>query len=784
MILKLYYDRNDYKVTYGYEGDIPGGVSALPADGTYKYGQTVSVAPKATAPDGHTFVGWYRGTQDHPVSGTFAMPNFDVHILGNFVKNTNTPYRVEHYLQTKDGTGYALDGTGETRYGVTDAAVSAVAREYPGFTYNDGISNTSGTIAGDGTLVLKLYYDRNTHNVIYVYEGITPEGAPAVPSALNDVSYGTEVTVATAPAVPGYTFSGWETADATIDGDKFNMPDKDVVLKGRFASNEVDYKVNYWFQKIDAGATFDKADYELDADSYTRTAFVGEHVEADAKEHTGFAVNTTHSKSYGHVTVDANGVGNLVLDVYFDRHTYNVSYIYYGEQPLGAPDISNRDLTKVRYGTTVEVAAKPELDGYAFEGWYTHTATVQDNKFTMPDHDVTILGLFVKEHTVSYDLNGGTGADGVDYNAKSVKTGTDVTVNEAPVRSGYTFEGWKESTNTWNPGDTVTVDRNITFVAQWSRNGGGGGGGSTRYILTYETNGGNAIAKETYHAGAAVKLTKVPVKDGYVFEGWHLDQELTEDVTEVKMTKNMTVYAAWVEDNGSAGNGHETPDSLNGEDHFAYVVGYPDGTVRPDANISRAEVTSIFFRLLKPDEVRDKNLTSDNNFVDVNSPDWYHTAISTMAKLGIVKGRSADQFVPDAYITRAEFAVICARFDDSEFEIVDDFADVVGHWAESEIHEAAAHGWIRGYDDHTFRPDQFISRAEAMTMINRVLNRVPETASDLLDAMIQWPDNSDATAWYYLPVQEATNSHDYEMKNHIYEKWTALRDVTDWTKYE
>ena len=227
------------------------------------------------------------------------------------------------------------------------------------------------------------------------------------------------------------------------------------------------------------------------------------------------------------------------------------------------------------------------------------------------------------------------------------------------------------------------------------------------------------------------------------------------------MTKNITVYAKWVEDNGGAGNGYDTPGSLNGEDHFAYVVGYPDGTVRPNDNISRAEVTAIFFRLLKPDEIRDKNLTTENSFNDVNVGDWHNASISTMAKLGIVKGRYADSFVPDAFITRAEFAVICARFDDSGFEVVDNFTDVAGHWAEHDI-----------------------TRAEAMTMINRVLNRVPESADDLLAEMINWPDNSDKSAWYYLAVQEATNSHDYKMKNHIYEKWTALREVADWTKYE
>jgi uncharacterized repeat protein (TIGR02543 family) len=310
-----------------------------------------------------------------------------------------------------------------------------------------------------------------------------------------------------------------------------------------------------------------------------------------------------------------------------------------------------------------------------------------------------------------------------------------------------------------------------------------GGGGVSKHSLTYETDGGSSVDKETYTRNATVKLTKVPKKEGYIFEGWYLDKELTQRVTEVKMTKNTTVYAGWVVDNGLAGSGYDTPEILNGTDHFAYVVGYPDGTVRPNDNITRAEVTTIFFRLLKEAE-REKALTNSNSFSDVNEDDWYNTAVSTMANIGIINGRTEDSFVPNAFITRAEFAAICARFVEPDFEAANKFADVSGHWAEKEIYEAAEYGWIRGYEDNTFKPDQFITRAEAMTMINRVLNRVPETSEDLHHAMKIWSDNSDESTWYYIPVQEATNGHDYDKKNHIYEKFTELREAIDWTKYE
>lgn len=308
-------------------------------------------------------------------------------------------------------------------------------------------------------------------------------------------------------------------------------------------------------------------------------------------------------------------------------------------------------------------------------------------------------------------------------------------------------------------------------------------GGTSRYTLTYETNGGSPIDKETYARNAIAKLTKVPKKEGYIFEGWYLDKELTQKVTEVKMIKNTTVYAAWVEDNGIAGGGYDTPEKLNGDDHFAYIVGYPEGDVRPGNNITRAEVTTIFFRLVK-ENVRNMNLAYENSFSDVDILDWYNTAVSTMVKLGIVNGRNAESFDPNAFITRAEFAAICARFADTEVEAENKFTDVAGHWAEKEIYEAAEYGWIRGYEDNTFRPDRFITRAEAMTMINRVLNRIPENVNDLLDDMKKWFDNSDEAAWYYIPVQEATNSHDYDKKNNVYEKWTSLNENFDWTKYE
>ena len=273
------------------------------------------------------------------------------------------------------------------------------------------------------------------------------------------------------------------------------------------------------------------------------------------------------------------------------------------------------------------------------------------------------------------------------------------------------------------------------------------------------------------------------------------DKDITKDT---KVTESVTYTYTFTKGSsggGSSGGGggrkptvdipDDVPTGLNGDDHFAYIVGYPDGNVKPGSSITRAEVATIFFRLLTED-VRTANSTQSNSLSDVSRGQWFNHAISTLSSMGIVKGNPDGTFDPDAPITRAEFAAIAARFDDKNTNTTSNFSDIASHWAKDEIGVAANKGWINGYPDSTFRPDQYITRAEAMTLVNRVLNRLPEKSEDLLDDMIKWPDNADASVWYYLAVQEATNSHDYSDKSDAdkYEKWTKIRDARDWTLLE
>lgn len=252
-----------------------------------------------------------------------------------------------------------------------------------------------------------------------------------------------------------------------------------------------------------------------------------------------------------------------------------------------------------------------------------------------------------------------------------------------------------------------------------SGGGGGGGGGSSisRYTLTYDLGYENLREQETYAAGTRVDLDWTPARDGYSFTGWYTDAAGTTRVTTVTMDRNRTVYAGWKK--------YTVPDTLNDEDHFAYIVGYPDGNVHPEWNITRGEVAAVFFRLLDPD-VRTQNLTWDCTFTDVPLNSWHRSSIATMQAMGIVSG----------------------------------------------------------HNPQAFRPDVPITRAEAMTLVNHMLLRLPETPDDLLDDMIHWPDNADTTFWSYLAVQEATNSHDCQRKpDGVYETWTALTPNEDWFQY-
>ena len=419
--------------------------------------------------------------------------------------------------------------------------------------------------------------------------------------------------------------------------------------------------------------------------------------------------------------------------------------------------------------------------------------------------------------TVTYDGNGADSGKTTDPTAYA--TGAKATVKENNyTRGGYTFTGWNTkadgSGDSYKTGDWITMTGSVILYAQWTRNSSHGGDDDDKYffaIQKVDAQDGHALngAKfELYQLDKndrivnrrVVETTQQSNKNGIALfsvdnkksydgiwyyaevsapEGYVLDRTEYE-INDKDFSDSLSTavkYADTVRNYRGT-----TPDLLNDSDHFAYVIGYKDGNVRPYGLISRAETTTIFFRLLK-DSVRDGNLLTGNTYTDVADDYWANTAISTMTGLGIVQGRSATTFDPKAPITRAQFAAICARFDTGKSNGEQTFSDIQGHWAEKYIQRAAELGWIKGFEDGTFRPDTYITRAQAMTMINRVLNRIPEDESDLLPGMNVWPDCNPGD-WFYLAIQEATNSHDYRHKAGSYETWTGLNADPDWTRYE
>jgi uncharacterized repeat protein (TIGR02543 family) len=335
------------------------------------------------------------------------------------------------------------------------------------------------------------------------------------------------------------------------------------------------------------------------------------------------------------------------------------------------------------------------------------------------------------------------------------------------------------------------------------------------YNVIYNGNGntsGTTVVTNTYAQGAPVTVPGPGnlAKTNYIFSGWSTNADATvadatyaPGSTFTMPANDVNLYAVWKYDVGPQSNNSSTATpggtaatttttttappaavALDTTDHFAYIIGYPNGTVKPGGNITRAEVATIFFRLLT-DSSRSSVWQTTNSYKDVPQSKWFNNAISTLSNAGIIKGYPNGKFMPNASITRAEFAAMAARFATGSPTSSVTFSDLNGNWATNEIYRAAGLGWVTGYPDGTFRPNQSITRAEAMSIINRVLDRSVTSTSDLLSNMHQWSDNSNVSAWYYFDVQEATNSHDYVRNaDGTTEKWTAMIADPDWKALE
>ena len=760
---------------------------------------------QATAPtaDGFEFDGWYKDSdckQKFEEDGEVLTANTNLYGRWTRLGTKTVTFKVQngtwsdHLSADKNVTVDLRNGFGTlSENDVPTGMIPDGGYQAPGAWDSRPNTNTDGISETGNYVYTYTFPPKNKCTVTYHWVSTeNPDSAALPPQAT--VTKDTPYPVATVAPVEGWKFSGWYTNEAcngtSVTTVTCSSAGQNIDLYGK------------WTHPDYCTVTF-LADYEGAERGYL-----------DANKQT---VVLTYTVPYGstlrkeRISLPTPVPGEATYYFFKDWDLDNLFYT--DPDVLNMPVRSNLTFVAqwwpivtfdanggvwssgeaMRYvkiqTDTEKVAAEstPVRNGYTFLGWYT--AADGGNRANFEEkvnRPTTLYAHWAKNAAVTFRIVNGTWSGG----AAEDKTVTVVLYPQADGTASGTLDasyvpqimlpapgyentagGWEQTPNT----DPNGITGDVTYVYRFGSTGGGSSSGhSTRYTLHYESNGGTAYKDERCSSGTKVTLGKTPTRESYTFTGWYADKALTQKITTVTMNSDKTVYAGW-EATG-------VPDKLNGDDHFAYVIGYPDGKVHPEGNISRAETATIFFRLLKSD-IRDGNLTADNEFSDVSDGQWHNKAVSTMAKLGIVKGRRADRFDPDASITRAEFAAICARFNTKPVENSGSFSDISGHWAENEIERAAAFGWISGYPDGTFRPDARITRAEAMTMINRVLCRMPQSESDLLDSMVTWPDNKPSD-WHYLAVQEATNSHDFNRQGEVGESWTKLTSVPDWTRYQ
>lgn len=712
---------------------------------------------KVTLGTGDTFLGW-MDMQDH-------MPfHFDTRIHRDYKLYAKTGNAEQFTVTYALGGGSGNEPVDSNKYarGAQAVVLSAAGVTPPTgkvFLYWSADSTRcypGGKLTVTGDMTLTAVYGQKTETVEVTYHS---NFAPDKTYTTAEMPNNSTITLPGytdlgLPENQGYTFAGWNT-QADGSGTTY-QPDVKVLVDTMAPGNHLyaiwakgtgtPYEVHHYLERLDGGYPSEPNDTDnLRGETGAWTA-------AAAKSYDGFT-----PMEFEQQRINANG--KTVVEIRYTRNSYLLTY----KDSLSAGVYASQTY---KYGAAVTAIADPTKTGYTFTGW---SPTVPA---TMPAEALTVYAQWRKTtpDTVVFDpnnINGKTlAAKSLTVYSGSAPWETFEVVVKEPAgtqRSSGTvrLSGGSQSASftdfdpiTFPAAGTYTftvgeVDRNTRYMS-YDRN---------LYTLTVkvEEKGGMLVISDVYYTNAAGRSYRdFPI----VFSNTY---------------GSYTPYVPVVPP--------KTPDKLNADDHFAYVIGYPDGGVHPHATITRAETATIFFRLLT-EKTRKDNLTKYHSFRDVPQGAWYNAAVATMAKLKIITGYPDGTFQPDAPVTRAEFAAIAARFDEKSARTTASFRDIYGHWAERYISRSAELGWIRGYTDNTFRPDQSITRAEAMALINRVLNRNPESKDDLLRSMNIFNDNLDTAKWYYLDVQEAANSHDFIRKANGYEMWKKLRADPDWKALE
>lgn len=771
---------NLYKVTYA-KGNIPDGEDfTLPKEETYFLGD-YTVRKMETSSQNYKFLGWVYENELLKEGSTIKAPNKDITLTAKWEKKP-VVYKVNYDWGTfapsdqtcpTNGNSYETEAAVpmDTTFNSNSTSNANNGEQkglwtFSGWTKDATIQTNYGddvitkTITYKGTWTFEAKPITTTYKVVYKWDG--GDGVPeGVTLPTDSTSYDSETaaknavdknftSASTSNAKKGdkeglWKFSGWTPSDPVDSTTEEHT--KVITFTGTWTFAEKVVKVTYdWGtpapsdKTCPTGGTYNteeaaKADMDKILTN-TSTSNAPNGSIAGSWKFSGWTETKTTSDDGNTILIALTGTWNFTPS-------------------------ETKTITGVLNGL-VQKEFKAQYN-YSTEGTFTATAEVM----VMPRPEAIS---YTAEGDVPSDNN--TNTPGTD-NTKTF-TGT-VTLKTGKTKA-FDFSAKDKMADVLTPNTryTVRVSEDKGDLSKVTYD-------TTKYILGFETDG-NAVVDYIWIAKE---------KDS---ENDHPELESVEGTT-ITFHNIYTYKRHHSSSDGGNGGGkkEEKPTveikdddalGLNNTDHFAYIVGYGNGEVRPQNSITRAEVAAIFFRLLE-DDVRDANYTRQNKFTDVSNDAWYCSAVSTLSAMGIISGYPDATFRPNASITRAEFAAIATRFDVNGDKTPASFNDIAGHWAKDEIAVAANNGWVNGYEDGSFRPQNKITRAETMSLVNRVLNRKPETAEDLLENMTKWTDNADTNAWYYLAVQEATNSHYYKYKeNSQYEKWTELRETRDWSELD
>ena len=799
---------NRYRLTYDVGNHntnwIPSGLGAVvQSNPLHYYQETVTSAAAPTIPEAEKtilaangtnfqgtweFQGWKRSDTGETVpvgERSFSMPNHDLTLTAQWEFTPNT-YKVAYNLNN----------------GMGDPPAGHDSYTYPEIQGKTGVDTSKSGIPFGASVQLRDFLGTPPTGKYFAGWGLTPNGPVAYEpeESVNNESLKVTTSRNTITLYAIYKDIGTVTVEfaendanrGSVDVRQGSFSEINGTLSGDTVRSVATAKPGYHF----TGWTCETSGKRTDAKTLKVTA---SQVQTLFKEHPNqrvFRFTAQFEPNSFTVRYNANGGEGTMDDQTFqyagteNAYLKQNTFVRPGYRFLGWSETSGEQVNVV-YADQAKFLGVPANNGATvtlYAQWKAYSPVTI--RYTAFPNDLGMVTLNKEDQTASAATQE-TGSP--DPALEAIVGATATTV------SGSVFEGWYDQHGTllskepqYKPTPVNDLYEGGSYVAHFH---------AQQYTLRFNANGGEGTMGDlTYTHGQDQSLTKCGfTRAGYDFLGWATAADgnvAYHDQQSLSITRDTTLYAVWKQQPNQGGNGgghhnsgsggtQEKPDetpptTLNDTDHYAYIVGYEDGTIRPNGHITRAEAATVFFRLLT-DEARDANLTDRSPYPDVSAGDWYNKAIATLSRMGILSGYEDGSFRPNATVTRAEFAAMAARFDTEAKPVDTPFTDLTGCWAADEIAKAYGKGWVNGYGDNTFRPNGPITRAEAVTLINRVLRRLPETDKDLLPDERTWPDNPE-TFWGYLALQEASNSHLYDRKSDGYETQTKLLPPRDWSQ--